>query len=149
VRELLAEGKGVKEIARLLAVSPSTVSHHESRLGYPPQRKCALRYDWGAIQAYYSLGYTRRQCQERFGFTASSWSDAVDRGDITPRPYGMPLAHLLARRPRSRYNIKQRLIAAGIKRSRCEYCGLDRWRGSPLSLPLHHVNGDRHERLAA
>ena len=43
------------------------------------------------------------------------------------------------------FAIKQRLIAAGVKRNRCEDCGLDRWRGSPLSLSLHHVNGERHD----
>ena len=26
--------------------------------------------------------------------------------------------------------------------ARCERCGLDEWRGEPLSLELHHVNGD-------
>ena len=145
MRELLAEGKGVKEIARLLALSPSTVSYHKGRLGYPKYRRCALRYDWAAIQAYYDLGHSRRECQARFGFSAQSWTDAVDRGDIKARPYGMSLEELLIKGPRGRYNIKQRLIAAGIKANRCEDCGIGEWRGSALSLSLHHVNGDRHD----
>lgn len=33
--------------------------------------------------------------------------------------------------------------------ARCEKCGLDEWRGSPLSLALHHVNGDRHDNRLA
>ena len=135
----------MKEIARLLALTPSTVSYHKQRLGYPRQRKCALRYDWAAVQAYYDLGHTRRQCRERFGFSASSWSDAVDRGDIKARPYGMPFEELLVQQPRNRYNIKLRLIAAGIKENRCERCGIDEWRDAELSLCLHHINGDRHD----
>jgi Zn finger protein HypA/HybF involved in hydrogenase expression len=27
-------------------------------------------------------------------------------------------------------------------RARCEECGITSWRGRPLSLALHHVNGD-------
>ena len=127
-------------------MSPSTVSYHKGRLGYPRQRTCALRYDWCAVQAYYDLGHTRRECQDRFGFSPSSWSDAVHRGDITPRPWAMPLEKLLtADQPRSRYNIKLRLLGAGLKESRCEECGIGRWRARDLPLCLHHVNGDRHD----
>jgi hypothetical protein len=57
VEAFLAEGLGVKEIARLIGVTPSTVTYHKGRLGYPRQRECALRYDWAAIQAYYDLGH--------------------------------------------------------------------------------------------
>jgi hypothetical protein len=31
----------------------------------------------------------------------------------------------------------------GLKNPRCERCGLTEWRGEPISLELHHVNGDR------
>jgi hypothetical protein len=146
VRELFEAGRGVKEIARMLGLSPATISYHKERLGYTKQRKCARRYDWVAIQAYYDEGHTRTQCQEHFGFSASSWCDAVFRGDIVPRPIAMPLDKLLAaNQPRSRNNIKQRLIAAGVKPNRCEQCGTNRWRMRPLSLCLHHINGDRHD----
>jgi Zn finger protein HypA/HybF involved in hydrogenase expression len=58
----------------------------------------------------------------------------------------MPFEELLAaNQPRNRYNIKLRLLAAGIKQNRCEQCGLARWHKRPLSLSLHHVNGDRHD----
>ncbi len=43
---------------------------------------------------------------------------------------------------RGRYNIKLRLIAAGLKDGRCEHCGISSWRGKSLSLSLHHRNGD-------
>jgi hypothetical protein len=42
----------------------------------------------------------------------------------------------------SRHNVKLRLIAEGPKENRCEACGLTEWRGGPLSMALHHVNGD-------
>ena len=47
-----------------------------------------------------------------------------------------------------RWNIKRRLLAAGLKEPRCERCGIEDWLGEPLTLALHHVNGDnRDDRL--
>jgi 5-methylcytosine-specific restriction endonuclease McrA len=146
VRELLEEGKGVKEIARLLALNPGTISYHKAKLGYPLQRKCAKRYDWSAIQAYYDDGHTRRECQEKFGFSLTAFADAVTRGDIVPRPKALPLEKLLvANKYRGRENIKLRLLGAGVKQNRCEKCGVSRWHRRPLSLALHHVNSDGHD----
>jgi ribosomal protein S27AE len=38
--------------------------------------------------------------------------------------------------------LKLRLLASGAKKKCCERCGLTEWRGQPLSLELHHINGD-------
>ena len=56
----------------------------------------------------------------------------------------MPLAELLVagRAQTARGHLKARLIEAGLKESRCEHCGLVEWRGKPLNMQLHHVNGD-------
>ena len=35
-----------------------------------------------------------------------------------------------------------RLISAGLLANRCEACGIEEWLGAPLSMALHHVNGD-------
>jgi Zn finger protein HypA/HybF involved in hydrogenase expression len=43
---------------------------------------------------------------------------------------------------RNRGHIKQRLIRLGLKQHRCETCGISEWLGKPLSLALHHINGD-------
>ena len=68
----------------------------------------------------------------------------MKRGDVVRAP------HRDADRPsspsgvRNRSHLKRRLIAAGLKENRCENedCGLAEWRGKPLSMALHHVNGD-------
>lgn len=47
-----------------------------------------------------------------------------------------------------RQHVKARLRLAGLKHECCEQCGLTDWRNRPLSLELHHVNGDgRDNRL--
>lgn len=34
------------------------------------------------------------------------------------------------------------MIDAGLKLERCEECGITEWCGKPLSMQLHHKNGD-------
>jgi hypothetical protein len=144
VRQLLEEGKGVKEIARLLGISVGTVGYHKRRLQYPIDERFTRRYDWDAIQAYYDEGHSKRECQRQFGFSAWAWHYAVKRGAIEPRPYPMPIDELLQGR-RNRNHVKLRLIAAGLKDASCEECGISEWRGRPLSLELHHRNGEKHD----
>jgi hypothetical protein len=145
VRLLLDEGRGVKEIARLLGISQGTVGYHKRRLKYPLDARYTRRYDWDAIQEYYDAGHSKRECEKRFGFSAWAWSYAVKRGAITPRPQAMPIEALLTKRRRGRENIRRRLIAEGIKAPQCEECGISEWRERPLSLELHHRNGEKHD----
>lgn len=143
VRELHAWGMTFAAIAEELGVTPPTVSYHARRLGIPADKRSARRYDWGEIQAAYDSGLTVRECAQRFGFCLASWHGAVRRGAITPRPRELPLDKLLIKgKRRGRHNLKRRLIEAGLKENRCEECGLSDWRGKPLLLELHHINGD-------
>jgi hypothetical protein len=85
-------------------------------------------------------------CRARFGFCAETWREAVRSGRIVPRPHVVPIDELLvAGRRRSRGHVKARLINEGLKENRCEGCGLSEWLGRPLSLELHHVNGDGND----
>ena len=138
----LKEGKSGREIAKLLGISPATVSYHKRRLHLPMNPKCARRHDWDEIQRFYDAGHSVRQCAIAFGFSTKSWYDAVQRGAVVPRPQALPLDELLAGRRRSRNNIKRRLLEAGLKQNRCEECCVCEWENKPLSLALHHVNGD-------
>jgi 5-methylcytosine-specific restriction endonuclease McrA len=145
----LARGESQLATARKLGISPSTVSYHARRLGYPVHEKCRRRYDWSEVQRYYDAGHTVRECAEHFGFSKQTWHSAALRGAVRPRPRAIPLGELLVgNRKRGRFNLKIRLLRAGLKDGRCEECGLMDWRGRPLSMALHHVNGDgRDNRL--
>ena len=143
---LLAAGVPRAEIARRLGVSKATVSYHARRLGERIDERCARRYDWEAVQRYYDEGHSVRDCIKSFGFSAASWFDAVNRGALVARPSATPMSELLvAGAYRGRYNLKIRLVREGLKRSMCEKCGLIDWRGEPITLALHHVNGQRHD----
>ena len=39
--------------------------------------------------------------------------------------------------------LRKRLIEEGIKGEICEECGNTQWRGNPIPLDLHHLDGDR------
>ena len=143
VGELLESGLTVGQAARRLGIAPSLVSYHARKLGIPPSTKYAPRGDWGDIQAYYDAGHSVRQCQARFGFSRRSWNKAVERGDVIPRPQAMQLDELLVEgRKTNRSHLKLRLVSGGLKENRCEECGIEDWLGEPLSMALHHVNGN-------
>jgi DNA-binding CsgD family transcriptional regulator len=149
VADLLATGLTRAEVARQLKVSKATVSYHARRLGKPVDKRGARRYNWHAVQLFYDDGHSVRECILQFGFSTQSWHAAVKRGAIVPRPAAMPLAELcVVGVERARHHLKRRLIAAGALEDRCAGCDIREWRGSPLSLALHHVNGDgRDNRL--
>jgi 5-methylcytosine-specific restriction endonuclease McrA len=103
----------------------------------------ARRYDWAEVQRVYDTGLSVRQCAKRFGFTLASWHQAVVRGEVIARPRVMPIEELLViGRTTSRRHLKARLLNEGLKANRCEECGINEWRGKPLNMQLHHINGD-------
>jgi DNA-binding CsgD family transcriptional regulator len=144
VEALLRRGMSMKAAAAELGISPSTVSYHARHLGIPVMESARLRYNWEEIQLAYDSGISVGECQSAFGFSRASWQAAVRRGAVVPRPAAMPIHALLAG-VRSRNHLKLRLFSAGLKRARCEQCGLVEWQGEALSLALHHVNGDPND----
>jgi 5-methylcytosine-specific restriction endonuclease McrA/ribosomal protein L13E len=144
VAELLAEGMSRVEVARSLGLSKATVSYHARRLGLPVDERGARRYDWEAVQRYYDEGHSVRECVRSFGFSHETWSSAKRRGAIVTRTQRTPDARLfVSGQPRNRGNLKRRMLVDGLKPNACAVCGISEWRGAPLSMALHHINGDR------
>jgi transposase len=143
VRQLVRDGLTVTEIAQRLRVSKPTVCFHMRTLGIRADSRFSRRYDWAEVREYYEAGYSMRACQKKFGFSGAAWSEAVRRGEIDARPRAEPLeAVFVSGAKRNRFHLKRRLLAEGLRDPCCEECGLEEWRGEPLSLELHHRNGD-------
>ena len=147
VEQLLARGTSQADVARELCLSKSTVSYHCRKLGMRADQRFARRYEWVEVQqAIDEEGLSMRQCLKRFGFSGDTYARAVRRGQIIPRPHVIPIEELLVSGPRrQRGHLKTRLLSEGLKTKQCEICGLDEWLGRPLSLELHHVNGDGND----
>jgi DNA-binding CsgD family transcriptional regulator/5-methylcytosine-specific restriction endonuclease McrA len=144
VAALLAQGLSKVEVAKQLGVSRSAVSYHARRLGVPIDERGARRYDWAAIQRFYDAGHSVRECVATFGFSHETWQAARRRGAIVTRPQRTPSELMFsAGRLRNRANVKRRLLVEGLKPASCATCGIADWLGKPLSLALHHINGDR------
>jgi transposase-like protein len=146
VRVRLEAGMTQTEIAVELGLSKGTVCYHVRQLGLEGDSRFRKRYDWEEIQRAHASGMSMRECQRRFGFSTAAWHDARKRGVLDTRAPGIPIDELLvAGRARNRGHIRARIIRAGLKEERCELCGLDEWRGRPLRVTLHHVNGDPYD----
>jgi 5-methylcytosine-specific restriction endonuclease McrA len=109
---------------------------------FPDRRR---KYNWAEIQTHYDDGHSYRQCKKKFNFCAASWTNAVRRGEIQPRRFGMPIAELLSSPKRNRKHVKMRLVRAGLLENSCQSCGLVGWQGKPLNMHLDHVNGVKND----
>ena len=147
VERLLAQGLSQNEVSRALGLSKSTIAYHCRKLGLRADARFARRYKWEEVQALIDEeGLSMSECLKRFGFCRETWAQAVSRGDIVPRPHCLSIEQLLvAGRRRQRGHVKARLIREGLKQNRCEKCGITDWQGEPLSMELHHVNGDGND----
>jgi DNA-binding CsgD family transcriptional regulator len=143
VERLLTQGMSQTRIAHVLGLSKATIAHHVRGLGIPADERFSRRYDWEEVQRAHDAGLSALECCERFGFARTTWSKAVATGRLRPRERKIPLEQLLViGRRTNRSHLKRRLLAAGAKENRCEICGITRWMGKPVSMQLHHKNGD-------
>jgi DNA-binding transcriptional ArsR family regulator len=143
VLQLLREGHTKSAVAAELGITKSSVSRHAALAGLSIDERCARRYDWDAVQAFYDEGRTIGECVERFGFSRATFNAARARGAIRTRPRSAPRDVIFVQGVRrNRGHLKQRLRQAGLLPDACEECGLSEWRGKPLTLQLHHLNGD-------
>ena len=42
-------------------------------------------------------------------------------------------------------NLKKIILRENLKEYKCEKCGIKEWQGQPISLQIHHINGDHHD----
>lgn len=146
VAELLRHGISRAEVARRLGLAKSTVTYHARQLGEEIDPRFGRRIDWSVVQAYYDAGHSVRECAKVFGFSTCAWTDAAKRGVVTARPTFRPIEQIFAANTRRRRgHLKQRLLQAGLKDGSCESCGISEWLGQPLTVTLHHINGDRFD----
>jgi 5-methylcytosine-specific restriction endonuclease McrA len=143
---LLQAGASYREIAEAAECSKSTISYHAEKLGLSQGE--TPRYNWEEIQKYHDEGHRRSECIKRFGFSKAAWDDAVKAGRIKPRDHRIPISELVIEgRNTMRAHLKRRLLQAGLLEPKCYYCGITEWLGKPVSLELHHKDGNGKNNL--
>lgn len=73
-------------------------------------------------------------------FKGQGWAKAQYKRADEVRADLLPL---LRRGPKKVAQLRERLIASGLKEARCEECRITEWRGHPAPLQVDHVDGDR------
>lgn len=59
--------------------------------------------------------------------------------------YGMTLIEYLENSQDIQSNkVRLKLLKEGYKEYKCECCGLTEWKGKPIPLELHHIDGNHH-----
>lgn len=64
----------------------------------------------------------------------------------------IPISDIIKRNLHPHYQsfkLKKRLIEEGIKKNKCEICGIDSWNNRPIEMELHHNDGNRTNHLLA
>jgi hypothetical protein len=90
---------------------------------------------------------TLRRAIARLGLDVSHFKgQAWSKGLTLPASRRRPLDEVLVADNFADSNrLRKRLVAAGLKQTRCEICGLSEWNGAPIPLELDHVNGRRDD----
>lgn len=71
-------------------------------------------------------------------FTGQRWNENPNN----PIYRGKYLPNLCEHSSLSSANAKELVYRLGLKKNKCEKCGLSEWQGEPLVCELHHINGD-------
>jgi len=139
---MLPKGKTYSEISASPGCSESTVSRHAQKLeNYPRKGLFGPRptYDRAAIRRHLEEGHSYEECKARFGFSKSGRDLAVKRGEVPARERRRLGYEQLQRRR----DTKQRLVEDRGLEHGCNSCGSEDRMGEPLTLHLHHRNGNR------
>jgi DNA-binding transcriptional ArsR family regulator len=86
IRLLLERGVPKIRIAQEVGITRETVSRVAAGSGYPSRKRGPDTRDWTEIRSFYEAGNSAAATMRRFGFRAATWTAAIARGEIIPRP---------------------------------------------------------------
>ena len=92
ILDLLRQGWSYNAIVIEVGCSKSNVNYYAKKLGTAKKLRV---YDWKAVQEYHNQGNSLHHCMKHFGFCKAAWQKAIERGELTPRVWMLPLEELL------------------------------------------------------
>ncbi len=103
------------------------------------------RYNWDEVQRYYDAGHSYAECIQHFGFSPSTWTDAIERGCLKAKARQPSVLHYILSSVATRWNVRTRLLDEGLLRYECYECGISEGFGERLPLHLDHINGTNND----
>jgi hypothetical protein len=101
------------------------------------QRRLGLRVTGGSY--VYVQRAIERLALDISHFKGQGWSRGQYKRSDEVREALLPL---LCKGSKKVPQLRERLIASGLKKAKCEECGLTEWRDKPAPLQVEHVDGD-------
>lgn len=152
VKSRLLQGCPQRKIALDLGVSTGTVAYHAKKIRLGESVAPRKLVNWREIQDYVDrLGLRKFEVMKAFGVSNQGILDAIRRGDLKLQERPVPSLDQLEdsltgsrSTQASRRKLRKALIAEGVE-YRCSECGIDEWRGYPITLALDHINGDSRD----
>lgn len=104
-------------------------------------------------EAYEKYETLHKASAELMMTTVSLWRRAKkiglnwkDKKYIPPKKSKIPIEEILeGMHPYYQtLKLKKRLIKEGIKKNKCEICGIEEWNGKHIAIQLDHIDGNSH-----
>jgi hypothetical protein len=107
---------------------------------------------WAEVCKYFGVkvsGGSQINYKRRSEFFGIDYSHFPGKAHLRGTYYNrVPIERYLSNElPVKSHKLKLRLIKDGIKEYKCENCGLIEWMGRPISLELHHIDGNHFNNL--
>lgn len=80
-------------------------------------------------------------------FTGKGWCKDEKHNEFVQKFVEYPLEDVLIKDSTYLHanGLKRKLLKAGVLEDRCYKCGITKWQDEPITLQLHHINGDRSD----
>lgn len=147
-----------REIASIIKCSRVTICNYARRNGISrmDQQKEVKDFDWDQVRNFYSQkGVSATALRKKFRISERVFSQAKEQGlvhlknptrgneDVFIRYDPRKLSWKRARNIFC--TVRNRIIRGKLLPEICSHCGIEQWRGKPISLHLDHINGDPYD----
>lgn len=150
VIKLHNEGKGTREIARILGVKSPTISYYKRQLNLPIQEQNLVR-NWADVQRDINDGMIHRDICVKYSFAGATLTKAYKRKLVTRPKIRSEMSAVefseiwdgLRANSAFAKGIKKRMFHENLWNSCCHECGLEEWYSKPAPLEVDHIDGDK------
>ena len=125
--KICSEATSFTDAYRKMNIDYRTFKATAEQLGIFNQLKKQLKSQKGSTHPKGQVFAIKTKTGWGWKVDSKLWCEEVFKGNVIP-------SHP--------YRFKDRLVEAGFKENKCDGCGIVDWRGKPITLQCHHIDGD-------